>query len=116
MERMRFQSVLDACEEDRFFISGSSTKRNHVNALWGLGMNDGNRRPAEKSKRDQALLSVVESVIFEGKGWSLKHARGVQEINAMNLQIDPTLLSSQVNRIGEVYIQSSGGSTPRAAL
>jgi len=87
---MRFQSVLDAFEEDRFFISSRSAKRDEVYALGRFGVNDGNWNTTKKSERDEALLSIGEPVILEGEGRTLEHARRIQEINSMSLQIGPT--------------------------
>jgi hypothetical protein len=110
MERMRFQSVLDAFEEDRFFIAGSSTKRNDVNVLESLGMNDRNGHSSEKSERDEALLSVIKPIILEGEGDSFKYAWRVYEINAMNIEVDPTFpfVPGEAHR-RSVYTVARGG-------
>lgn len=53
---MRFQSVLDVFEEDRFFISSCPAKRNNMNALCCLGVNKRNRDATEETERYKALL------------------------------------------------------------
>jgi hypothetical protein len=57
MARTRFQSVLDAFEEDRFFIEGSSSKRDDMDSVRRLGMDDRNRQPTKKPKRYKALFT-----------------------------------------------------------
>jgi hypothetical protein len=115
--RMRFQSVLDAFEEDRFFISSRSAKRDNVNALGRFGVNDGNCNTTEKAERDKALLSISEPVIFKGEGRSLEHARRIQEINAMSLQIDATFpfVPGEAHR-RSVYTGTGKVKPPLAAL
>ena len=103
--RTRFQSVLEAFEEDRFFILSRSAKRDDMNALGRFGVSDGNRNTTEKAERDKALLSISEAVIFKGEGRTFEHARRIQEVDAVSLQVDRRFLSSQVKRICGLYIQ-----------
>lgn len=105
MARIRFQSVLEAFEEGRFFISACSAKRDDMNVLLSLSVSDGYSYATEKSERDEALLSVVESIILKGEGCSFEHPLCVQKIKAVNLEVDPTLRASKVMRIGIVYIR-----------
>lgn len=102
--RTRFQSVLDAFEEDCFFITSCSAKRDDVNPLWRLGMDNGNGYAAKKAERYKALFCVVEPVILKCECRPLKDPRCIAEIEAMSLQVCPTFLSSHVKRIGGVYI------------
>ncbi|HEU4603606.1 MAG TPA: hypothetical protein VFS24_16650 [Steroidobacteraceae bacterium] len=48
-----------------------------MDALGRFGVNDGNRDTTEKTERDKALLSVSETVIFKGEGWTLEYARRI---------------------------------------
>ena len=36
------------------------------------------------------LLSISEAVIFKGEGRTFEHARRIQEVDAVSLQVDPT--------------------------
>jgi hypothetical protein len=91
MARTRFQSVLDAFEEDRFFITGSSTKRDYVNSVGGLGVKDRNRHTTKKPERYEAPFPVVEPIVFECERRTFKDPRCVQEVEAMLFQIRSTL-------------------------
>jgi hypothetical protein len=71
--RTRFQSVLDALEEDRFFISGRSAKRDDVYPLGSLSVDDRNGYTSEKAERHKALLSIAKSIILESEGRTFKH-------------------------------------------
>src|SRR5690348_28878 len=55
MARTRGQSVLEACEEDLFFISSRFPKGDHVNSRERLGMNDGNGDSTQQTQRHQTL-------------------------------------------------------------
>jgi hypothetical protein len=88
--RTRLQSVLEVFEEDRFFISGGSSKRDDMNLLECLGVNDGNRHPSEEPERHEALLRIVESVVFECESWTLKYPQCINDVETMSFQIRPT--------------------------
>jgi hypothetical protein len=49
MDRTRFQLVLDAFEEDCFFILGGSTKGDDVNFLGRFGMNERDRYTTQEA-------------------------------------------------------------------
>jgi hypothetical protein len=68
MARTRFQSVFETREEDRFFISGRSAKRDDMNVLLSLGVSNGYCHAIEKSERLKALLCVYETIILNRRG------------------------------------------------
>src|SRR5262245_18741322 len=70
MARTRFQSVLDAFEEDRLFITSGSPKRNDVNSIGYLGVDKRNRDSAKEPERYEALLTIIETVVLESEGWT----------------------------------------------
>lgn len=80
-----------------------------MNTLLSLGVSDGYSYATEKSERDEALLSVVESIILKRQGCSLEHPGCVYEIEAMHLEIDPTLPFVVGNAHRQVYIQLVDG-------
>ena len=56
-----------------------------------FGVNYGYRDPTEKSERHETLFSVYEAVIFECKGGTLKYPRGIDEIKAVDSDVDTAL-------------------------
>lgn len=52
-----------------------------MDTLGSLGVNDGNRDPAEKTERNKALLSVIEPIILKGESWTFKHTRGIEKVH-----------------------------------
>jgi len=49
MDLTRLQSVLEAFEEEVFFMSSRSPKRDHVNAFAGFQVHDRNSNPIQQA-------------------------------------------------------------------
>jgi hypothetical protein len=83
MARTRFQSVLEALEEERFFISRRSPERDDVDVLGGFGMDDRERDTLQESQCYEALFVVREAIVLIRYRRSFKYARHIDEIETM---------------------------------
>src|SRR5713226_2487797 len=80
MDLMRFQSVLEVLEEDAFFMSGRSPKRDHVNAFAGFQVHDRNGNPVQQTQGDETLLTIGKAIVFVGRRGPFEYAPGIGEV------------------------------------
>jgi hypothetical protein len=71
----RAQSVLDTAEEDFLLTRCGLAERNDVDFMLSLCMYKGDGDASEKPERHEALLPIVEAVVFVRKRRSFKDTR-----------------------------------------
>src|SRR3990172_3510930 len=76
----RLQSVLEAFEEEAFFISSRSPKRDHVNAFAGFQVHDRNGNPIQQTQGDKTLLAIGKAVVFVCRCEPFKYVLGIGEV------------------------------------
>ena len=91
MDLTRDQSVLDVLEEDDLLIFCRLAKRDDVNVLSGFRVHDGDRNTVQQTKRNEPLFTVIEPVVLEGKGRTLKNLGAIPKIQAMSLKVGLSL-------------------------
>jgi hypothetical protein len=89
--RTRGQSVLDAFEEDRLLMFRRLAQGNDANYAGGLGVDDGDHELIENTQCDEAMLGILEAIVFVGIGGTLKDSLGVGKIEAVLLDIQLAL-------------------------
>jgi len=87
MDLTRFQSVLEAFEEDAFFMSSRSPKRDHVNAFAGFQMHDRNGNPIQQTQGDETLLAIGKAIVFVGRCEPFKYAPSIGEVKPVISEI-----------------------------
>jgi hypothetical protein len=80
MDLTRRQSVLEVLEEDDFFISSRSPKRDHVNAFAGFQVHDRNGNPIQQTQGDETLLAIGKTIVFIGRRGPFEYAPGIGEV------------------------------------
>jgi hypothetical protein len=104
MARIRAQLVFEALEEDRFFMACRFSEGDDPNGLGCLGVNDGDRSAPKEPEPDEALLVVLEAVVFEREGDAFEHSRRVNEVEPVGFQVLSSLtLVPQNAHLRSVY-------------
>src|SRR5712691_6482557 len=115
MDLTRFQSVLEVLEEDAFFMSGCSPKRDHVNAFAGFQVHDRNGNPIQQTQGDETLLAIGKTIVFIGRRGPFEYAPGIGEVKPVIRRFAFRLRWSHVKRIYGMYIRLHGLSSARPA-
>src|SRR5208283_3125809 len=89
---MRSHSVCEPLKVDFLLMFCCLSYGNDADLIPLFGMCDHNNRTIEKSKGDEALFSVVETIIFKGKGEALKDLLCIDKIKTMFDYVGPALL------------------------
>jgi hypothetical protein len=87
MDLTRLQSVLEAFEEEVFFMSSRSPKRDHVNAFAGFQVHDRNSNPIQQAQGDETLLAIGKAIVFIGRCEPFKYAPGIGEVKPVISEI-----------------------------
>jgi hypothetical protein len=117
MALTRFQSVLEILEEEDFFMSSGSSKRDHVDAIRHFRVDNGNRDTTKKSQRNEALLAVREPVVFVRHGGSAEYSLCVRKVKPMISKVRLSLsLVPRDTHLRSVYTTEPGVNHARAAL
>src|SRR5258708_25622019 len=103
--RTRDQSVLYVLEEGSRLTFCCLSKRNDVDAVLCLGMNDGHGDALQQSERDETLLVVAEAVILIGERSTIEYARDIHKVQSVVLQVPLTLnlVPRKPHRSSSVY-------------
>jgi hypothetical protein len=84
------QSVLDLVEVDLRFTLRGFAEEGGADFMLGLRMNDGHRGTCQQTGRDEPLLPIAETIIFEGEGGAFEHARSIDEVDPVGLEVGGT--------------------------
>jgi hypothetical protein len=68
-------------------------------------VDDGTHELIENAECDEALLGIVEAIIFVGKGWTLKHSGCVDKVEAVLFDIQLALRITPREPHESLYIQ-----------
>src|SRR5438067_13913975 len=104
MDLTRFQSVLEAFEEDAFFMSSRSPKRDHVNAFVGFQVHDRNGNPIQQTQGDETPFAIGKAIVFVGRCEPFKYAPRIGEVKPVISEICFSLSLIHLKRIYELYI------------
>ena len=88
---MRAQSVLDCIEVDLRLALGGFAKRDDSDFIFILRMHDSDSDFGKQAQRDKALLSVGETVFFNGVSHTFKHTLRVNEIKPVIFDVRSAL-------------------------
>ncbi len=86
-EVTRAQSVLDTAEEDFLLARRGLAERDDMDFMLSLCVYEGDGDACEKPKRDEALLTIVEAVVFVRKRRPLKNSWGIDEVESVISQV-----------------------------
>jgi hypothetical protein len=82
---------LDFVEEETRLATGCFAEGDDSDFIVGLGVCDGDWHTSQEPQGDEALFSVREAISFVGEGQAFEHARRIDEVEAVFLEIDSTL-------------------------
>jgi len=85
------QSVLDTAEEDFLLARCSFSERDELDFMVSLCVYEGDGDACEKPEHDEALLPIVEAVVFVRKRRSLEDRWSIDEVESMISEVQLTL-------------------------